>query len=144
MKDKDIEMTGWVAAKKEVRTLKDLRDLVAWADTYKVKDESAVDLEPRGFVYLDFIGDSEVASATWIECGDHLYGDEQFDILIETHRHEPSAANQTVILNDYSCDCELCLSDPFAGRSDNYAEPARFDWPARDRLDRYGDESRPE
>ena len=82
-----IEMTGWVAAKKEVRTLKDLRDLVAWADKYGVTDEAVIDYSGSGpYLYVDFIGDAEVAKATWIECGDHLWGDEQWDVLIETHR----------------------------------------------------------
>lgn len=110
-----VEMTGWVSAKKEVKTLKDLRDLVAWADKYKVSDEAIVE---RNFTHLfiDFLGVPEDAKATWIECGDHLYGDEHWDVLIETHTHPEYEKH----------------------------EPAEFDWPSRDRLNRYGDETRPE
>ena len=100
-----VEMTGWVSGKKEVRTLKDLRDLVAWADKYKLKDESVIDYGGGPYLYVDFMGESEVAKATWIECGDHLVGDEKWDVLIETHGHPEHEAQ----------------------------EPAKYDWPTKDR-----------
>lgn len=110
-----VEMTGWVSGKKEVRTLRDLRDLVAWADKHKLKDESVIDYGGGPYLYVDFMGESELVKATWIECGDHLYGDEHWDVLIETHAH------------------------PEYDQKPN--APAKFDWPTKDR---YGDESRPE
>ena len=82
----DVELTGWVTAKKEARTLKDLRDLVAWANKYKLKDESVIDYGGGPYLYVDFLGDDQV-KATWIECGDHLVGDEKWDVLIDTHQH---------------------------------------------------------
>ena len=88
MREHDVEMTGWVAAKKEVRTLRDLRDLVAWCDKYAIPDEAVIDYSGSGpYLFVDFMGEAEVAKATWIECGDHPVGDEKWDVLIETHHH---------------------------------------------------------
>lgn len=124
-----IEMTGWVSAKKEVRTLKDLRDLVSWCDQYKLKDESVIDYGSGPYLYVDFMGESEVSKATWIECGDHLWGDEQWDVLIETHRHPEYEKDNGP--DNYEEARELALE----------RKPAKYDWPTKDR---YGDESRPE
>ena len=183
-----VEMTGWVSAKKEVRTMKDLRDLVAWADTYKVRDEAVVE---RNFTHLfiDFLGVPEDAKATWIECGDHFAGDEHWDVLIETHQHpkeekyngpetyeealemaldaqdddedgpitcvdcgishdhEDFGAAATAKFNsktgEYDYYCEPCIGETELD-AESKKKPAPFDWPALDRLNRYGDESRPE
>lgn len=126
-----VEMSGFVTAKKKVHTLKDLRDLVAWADKYKVSDDSVVE---RSFshMWISVIGTPDSVPATWIECGDHLAGDEHWDVLIETHQHpELEKYNGP---DTYEEALELALD----------REPAPFDWPAIDRLNRYGDESRPE
>lgn len=106
-----IEMTGYATMRADVRSVEDLRQLVSALDKNKVRGDAEVDWG-SGYVY---VGVAEDAKATWIECGDHLYGDEQWDVLIETHSHPEH--------ND---------------------EPAMFDWPAKDRLNQYGDESRPE
>lgn len=82
----DVEMTGFVTGKAQVRTVKDLRDLVKWCDKYQVRGESEIDWG-SGCVYLDLHGSASVAPATWIECGDHLVDDIHFDILVETHSH---------------------------------------------------------
>lgn len=87
MSEHGIEMTGWVTARKEVKTLQDLRDLVAWADKYNVDGKSVIDYGTGGYVYVDFMGENEVAKSVWIECGDHLHGDEHWDVLVETHHH---------------------------------------------------------
>ena len=117
MRDHDVEMTGWVTAKKKARTLKDLRDLVAWADKYGVTDEAVLDYGSGPYLYMDFLGSDQVKAA-WIECGDHLVGDERWDVLIETHQHpehDPPAqeepGKEEVISIYYACDCELCLSN---------------------------------
>ena len=107
-----IKMTGFVSAECEARTLGDLRALVKWCDKYRVGDEAPLDWG-MGTLFVDLTG-KQAASAAWIECGDHLVGDEHWDLLIDTHTH----------------------------REQN--EPAPFDWPTKDRLNRYGDETRPE
>ena len=113
----DVEFTGWVSAKKEARTLKDLRDLTAWCDKHKIKDDAVLDYGGGPYIYVDFLGGDQV-KATWIECGDHLYGDEQWDVLIETHHHpeydppvQEELSEEEILAGDYDCDCELCLSD---------------------------------
>ena len=86
MSEHEVEMTGWVAAKIKALTLKDLRELVAWCDKYKVKDDAVLDYGGGPYLYIDFLGDDQV-KATWIECGDHPVGGEKWDVLIDTHEH---------------------------------------------------------
>ena len=121
MSEHEVEMTGWVAAKKEARTLKDLRELVAWADKYGVTDEAVLDYSSSGpYIYVDFLGSDQV-KATWIECGDHLYGDEKWDVLIDTHHHpeyDPPAqeepSKEETFDPDWPCDCgrDMCTPAP--------------------------------
>lgn len=85
-----IEMTGYAAMRADVRTVDDIRRLVKTLDENKVRGDANVDWG-SGHVY---VGVAEDAKVTWIECGDHLAGDEQWDLLIETHEHdegEPAA-----------------------------------------------------
>ena len=78
-----IEMKGHAALRADVRTVDDLRQLVKALDESKVRgDVEAVWGEE--YVYINVV---DTAKATWIECGDHLFGDEQWDVLLETHSH---------------------------------------------------------
>ena len=112
----NVELAGWVTAKREARTLKDLRDLVAWCDEHKIKDDAVLDYG-GGCLYVDFLGDDQL-KATWIECGDHRPGDEQWDVLIETHHHpeydppvQEELSKEEILAAYHDCDCELCLPD---------------------------------
>jgi hypothetical protein len=128
-------MHGFVSAKRKVHTLKDLREFVAWCDKYKVDGDCNVDYGTGGDMYIDLISGLDVLPASWIECGDHMWDDIHYDVLIETHKHP----------------------------ADDPQQPALYDWPAKDRLkqaykqapdtyeealeqgyDRYAAEGRPE
>lgn len=99
-----IEMKGHAALRADVRTVDDLRQLVKALDESKVRgDVEAVWGEE--YVYINVV---DTAKATWIECGDHLPGHEQWDVLLETHHH------------------------------DDHEQPAMFDWPSKDRAKRFG------
>ena len=120
----EIKMSGFVSAECEARTLGDLRALVKWCDEYKVDDKAGLDWGGMGKLYVELTGDSAVP-AEWIECGDHLVGDEHWDVLIDTHTHKYKGPET------YEEAREEALEK----------KPAKFDWPARDR---YADERRPE
>lgn len=126
----DIEMSGFIHAKAQVRTLGELRQLVSWCDEHKVPDAVEVDWG-TGYVYVALTGDDAVP-AYWIECGNHLFNDRKYDLIIDAH---------------------YC---PDAHSEDPVTQPARYDWPAKDRQQRkdpvhathndfrYNDLSRPE
>lgn len=99
-----IEMTGYATMRADVRTVEDLRQLVKALDENKVRGDADVEWG-SGHVY---VGVAEDAKAIWIECGDHLVGDERWDVLLETHHH------------------------------DDHEQPAMFDWPSKDRAKRSG------
>ena len=122
-----IVMSGFVSAECEARTLGDLRALVRWCDEYRVSDEANLDWG-MGKLFVDLTG-KDTAAASWIECGDHLFDDEHWDLLIETHAHpEREKYNGP---ETYEEAREEALEK----------KPAKFDWPA---WDRYADERRPE
>ena len=112
----DVEFTGWVSAKKEARTLKDLRDLTAWCDKHKIKDDAVLDYGGGPYIYVDFLGGDQV-KATWIECGEHLIGDERWDVLIDTHEHPESVqeepSKEETLDPDYPCDCGRDMCTPY-------------------------------
>ena len=117
MSEHEVEMTGWVAAKMEARTLKDLRELVAWCNKYGVVDEAVLDYSSSGpYIYVDFLGSDQV-KATWIECGEHLIGDERWDVLIDTHEHPESVqeepSKEETLDPDYPCDCGRDMCTPY-------------------------------
>lgn len=103
----DIEMSGFVHAKAQVRTLGQLRQLVSWCDEHNVLDEVEVDWG-TGYVYVVLTGDDAVP-ADWIECGNHLFNDRRYDFIIDTH-YCPDAHDETPD-----------------------TAPARYDWAAKDR-----------
>jgi hypothetical protein len=82
----DITIAAYATAKASVRTVGDLRDLIGWLDKYRVPNDTQLDWD-RGAVYVMLTNDKET-SAAWIECGDHLVGEELYDLLLETHQHE--------------------------------------------------------
>lgn len=108
-------MTGLAYAEAAVRTVSDLRELVHWCDRHNVNGKVEVDWS-QGKVFLDIVPN---APADWIMCGNH-YADEGdfYDVVVLTHEesHESEDPNQIPI----------------------------FDWPSKDRLNRYSDEARPE
>jgi ribosomal protein L37E len=85
------------------------------------------------------------ARADFIECGDHIPPDLEFDVILSTHDDDEDDDGDEEIL------CNRCGGKD----SDNtyhlhrgeyfcvpcYGKPAKYDWPA---IDRYGDEARPE
>lgn len=83
---REVRMHGYITAEMKVETVSDLRDLIEWCNEHAVPGETGLDWG-NGVVWLLLTGDRDV-DATWIECGDHLSGDERFDILVETHNHE--------------------------------------------------------
>lgn len=101
----EVEMTGFVTAMMEARTVEDLRTLVGWLNKYSIPNSTGIDFD-RGKIYVELTGDTSV-SAKWIECGDHVPPVSRFDILIDTHTHDDDANAPK--------------------------RPAKFDWPAWDR-----------
>ena len=126
----EITMSGFVSAECEARTLGDLRALVKWCDKYRVADEVNLDWG-LGRLFVDLSG-KEPASASWIECGDHYAGDEHWDLVVDTHAHPERVKDNGPQTFEEAREEAL------------ERDPAPFDWPARDRLNRYGDEARPE
>jgi len=82
----DISINAYAIAKASVKSAGDLRELTAWLDKYRVSDTVEIDWD-REAVYVTIV-DSAKAAAVWIECGDHLVGEELYDLLLETHQHE--------------------------------------------------------
>lgn len=118
-----VRLSGFVTAECDARNVGDLRELLKWCDKYDVGDDAGLDWG-YGKVYVDVTGETAVP-ASWIECGDHLVGDEHWDVLIDTHTH-PYKGPET-----YEEAREEALEKK---------EPAKYDWPARDR---YADERMP-
>ena len=134
-----IEMSGYSHVRAAARTVKDLRDLVSFLDKNRVRDEAQVDWGGE-YVYVIVADD---VSAEFIECGDHIPPDTDFDVLLNTHYHDEDEDEEIL--------CHRC-----GGKDDDntyhlhrgeyfcvpcYRKPAKYDWPA---IDRYGDEARPE
>lgn len=99
-----IEMRGNAALRAVIRTVHDLRQFVAAIDESKVRGDCEVDWG-AGHVYVNVV---DGTTATWIECGDHVNGDEQWDVLLQTHDHPEDD------------------------------EPASYDWPTKDKKKRKG------
>jgi hypothetical protein len=137
----NIEMTGYADVRADAKTVKDLRDLVSFLDENRVRDDAQIDWG-SGYVYI-LVADN--ARADFIECGDHIPPDLEFDVILSTHDHDEDDDGDEEIL------CNRCGGKD----SDNtyhlhrgeyfcvpcYGKPAKYDWPA---IDRYGDEARPE
>lgn len=117
----DIEMTGFASVRKKVVTVDDLRALVQWLDRYKVDGSAGIDWGRDCILYVDLVGPDSVP-ASWIECGDHMVGDERFDIIIDTHTHPEHERDNGP--DNYEEAREVALE----------RKPARFDWPTRDRM----------
>jgi hypothetical protein len=100
----EIEMSGFVTAIQEVRTVEDLRTLVGWLNKYSVPNSAEVDWG-TGKVYVELTG-RDAIPAEWIECGDHMPPSRGYDIIIPTHVHADETAPK---------------------------RPAKFDWPMIDR-----------
>ena len=81
---REIKMTGYATVTTEAYTVGELREFVRYLDRYHVSDDARLDWG-SGRVYVEL---TESTKATWIECGDHRLGDEAYDVLIETHKHE--------------------------------------------------------
>ena len=123
-----IEMSGFVSAQMEARTVGDLRAFVRWLDKYKVSDSKEIDLG-SGNVYVELT--NVAAPAEWIECGEHIPPDTAYDLLISTHDHDSKPATFDWMTKDK-------LKEGYKQAPNNYEEALE------EALDRYGDEARPE
>ena len=82
----EVKVTGFASAEAKVWTVSDLRELVAWCDKYRISGSCGLDWSDR-MVFIDLTGMGPVV-AEMIECGDHIPPDVEFDVLINTHKHE--------------------------------------------------------
>ena len=122
-----FEMSGYAALQAvDVHTVADLRDLVAYLDTNKVREDADVEFD-RSNVWITVAGD--MSPAYFIECGDHYRDDEQFDVVLTTHEHKYNGPD------NYEEAREMAESQPYK------TETWRM---YQDRLNRYGEEARPE
>lgn len=121
-----FEMSGYAALRADVRTVADLRELVQLLNKNKVRDDADVDFD-RSNVWITVAGD--MSPAEFIECGDHYRGDEQFDVILTTHEHKYNGPD------NYEEAREMAESKPYK------TETWRM---YQDRLNRYGDDRRPE
>jgi hypothetical protein len=80
--DLDIQMRAIVYASAPVRTVGQLRELIAWCDKHGVKDEGALDWG-LGQVHIDI---TESANASWIADGDSPPKQERYDVLVSMRR----------------------------------------------------------
>lgn len=118
----DIEMSGFVHAKTEIRNIGDLRRLLAWCDEHRVSSDVLVDWG-SGYVYVLLTGD-DASPADWVLCGEHPNSGNHFDLSIAGH----------------ACDTEPAQYDwPTKDRLQSQSEKLRThdEW-------RYNDMSRPE
>jgi hypothetical protein len=106
----NIEMSGYADVRADVRTVKDLRDLVSFLDKNRVRHDAQIDWG-SGFVYI-LVADN--ARGEFIECGDHIPPDLEFDVILNTHSHP--------VPETYEEALEMQLD-----------YPAQYEWPARDR-----------
>ena len=81
-----VKLSGFATAECQVRTVDDLRDLVAWCEKHAVPGDSIVDTGSDR-VFIEVLGKASSVPGVWIECGDHLVDDLKYDILLETHTH---------------------------------------------------------
>ena len=81
-----MKMTAIVTIECKARTLGDLRELVQWCDKYRVSDKSELDWG-SGSMFIDLSG-TELLPAEWIECGDHIPPDHNYDVIVVKHEHE--------------------------------------------------------
>lgn len=96
-----IEMSGYAYVRADAQTVADLRTLLQFLDDNKVRDDAEIDWNSSmGYLYVVA---ADQAAASFIECGEHVPPDLQFDVILNTHDHEPSKSI------------------------------AMFDWPAKDR-----------
>lgn len=126
MSDK-IRVTAFATVDCEARTLGDLRKLVEWCDKHGLEDRLGLDWG-AGFVYVEITGDTAVR-AEMIECGDHIPPKFMFDVLVPTHEHKYNGPE------NYEEAREMAESRSYK------TETFRM---YQDRLDRYGDDRRPE
>lgn len=114
----EVEMSGFVTARMNARTVEDLRTLVGWLNKYSVPNSTEIDFD-RGTIYVELTGENAVP-AEWIECGNHVPPVSRYDILIDTHKHDDD------------------LKEAYKQMPDTYEEALERGY------DRYADERRPE
>lgn len=107
-----IEMSGYAYVRADVQTVKDMRDLMRFLDDNKVTGSAEFAFGDR-YVYVSVVDD---VKAEFIECGEHIPSDMEFDVILNTHTH-PINLPET-----YEEALEMQLD-----------YPAQYDWPGRDR-----------
>ena len=127
MSDMKVDLEAIVSAQCSPRTVGDLRKLIEWCDKHQVKDSALLDWG-SGNVYVELTGAGSVP-AEWIECGDHIPPKVMFDVLVPTHEHKYNGPE------NYEEALEMAESRSYK------TETFRM---YQDRLDRYGDDRRPE
>jgi len=131
------EVMGYATIKAQVWSLADLRELVAQADSWQLRDDCKIDWD-YGCVFIDVADTNRGDSMEPISCGDHYpvkdangeYVD-HIDFVINAHkcaRNEPEPETKPSYQGPetYEEALEQAL-DP---------EPSTYDWPTRDRMRR--------
>lgn len=135
-----ITMSGFVSAECEARTLGDLRALVKWCDKYEVSDDCPLDWG-MGTLFVDLTGDKP-KPAEWIECGSHMYPTVKYDFLVNTHYHGPETYEEALEeALERNKEASNDMRERWGKPRDYVGETFGM---YRERIDRYGDERRPE
>jgi len=131
----EYEVMGYATIRAQVRTLGDLRELIAQADKWVLRDECNIDWD-YGCVFIDVADTNRGDSMEPISCGDHYpvkdANGEYFDhadFVITAHecaRDEPEPKPSYQGPENYEEALEMALD----------SEPPTYDWPTRDRLRR--------
>jgi len=148
----EYEVMGYATIKAQVWSLADLRELIAQADSWQLRDECKIDWD-YGCVFIDVADTSRGDQMEPISCGDHYpvrdangeYVD-HIDFVINAHkcaRHEPAVDPEPYQGPEtYEEALEEALdpeppSGAYAWQADKYRQDvAAYDWPTRDRMRR--------
>jgi hypothetical protein len=83
-----IEMSGYACVRADARNVKDLRTLLRFLDDNKVTDTAELDWG-SGYLYVSV---AEDARAEFIQCGEHIQPNLEFDVILNTHSHNDEPA----------------------------------------------------
>jgi len=127
----EIEMSGFVSAKMEARTVRDLNKLVHWLAKYRVSPSTKIDFG-RGAIYVDLTGENSVP-AEWAECGEHIPPDKGYHLIIDTHSHDEKPA-------DFDWPTKDRLKETYKRMPDTYEDALELSLEGKTM---YGDEREP-
>lgn len=79
----EFRINGYAHMSMDVYRVEHLRRLVKYLDKYSVPDSAELDWDTEKVFITLAEGEGE-----FIECGDHIYPETKYDVLLNTHRHD--------------------------------------------------------